>query len=118
VLLDSNGKKTRFLVQAVAELGLGNVEVVAARAEEYRPSEGFDTITARALAEISTILAWSARLLRPGGQFLFMKGSLPRAELDAVPPGFDVVDLIPLHVPGLAAERHLVIIRPADGDPD
>jgi 16S rRNA (guanine527-N7)-methyltransferase len=118
VLLDSNRKKTRFLVQVAAELDLDNVEVVAARAEQYRPEEGFDTITARALAEIPIMLGWSAELLRAGGQFLFMKGTPPQAELEAVPAGFRVAELIPLQVPGLAAARHLVIIRPADGGAD
>ncbi len=118
VLLDSNQKKTRFLVQAAAELELKNVEVVAARAEEYRPEQGFDTITARALTEIPRMLAWSEGLLRAGGRYLFMKGAVPQQELDALPPGFRVDEVVRLQIPGLLAERHLVIVRPADAAAD
>lgn len=118
VLLDSNRKKTRFLVQAVAELDLGNVEVVAARAEDYRPDTGFDTIAARALGGIPQMIAWSGRLLRPGGRYLFMKGVFPLEELQDLPPGFRLDEVARLRVPGLAAERHLAVIRPADGGAD
>jgi 16S rRNA (guanine527-N7)-methyltransferase len=118
VLLDSNRKKTRFLVQAVAELGLANVEVVAARAEDYRPGTAFDTITARALAEIPQMITWSAPLLRAGGRYLFMKGVFPREELASLPAGFRLEEVVRLRVPGLSAQRHLAIIRPADGGAD
>lgn len=112
VLLDSNGKKTRFIEQAVSELGLGNVQVVRARAERYRPELGFDSITARAFADLRTILGLARPMLRAGGELLAMKGQ--RAEVDA-----ELADLaldpqalrvIPLQVPQLARERHLVVI--------
>jgi 16S rRNA (guanine527-N7)-methyltransferase len=112
-LLDSNGKKTRFLVQAKAELGLANVDVVNARAEQHRDQEGYDTVVTRAFATLADMLAASGHLLAPGGRFLAMKGAYPRDELAAVPPAFRVLDVVELHVPGLEGARHLVRIAPA-----
>lgn len=111
-LLDSNGKKTRFVAQAVVELGLANVEVVRTRAETYRPPTGFDRITARAFADLKTILTLAGPLLRPGGRLLAMKGQ--RAEIDAELADLTLdpqaVRVIPLQVPQLQRERHLVQI--------
>lgn len=113
VLLDSNAKKTRFVTQAVAELGLANVEVVQARVEKYRPDEKFDTLISRAFASIAEMLAAAGPLCRPGGEILAMKGVYPGEELTAIPPEFRVQDVRRLAVPGLDAARHLVIITPA-----
>ena len=111
VLLDSNGKKTRFLVQAKASLGLDNVEVVHARVEEYRPEVQFDAVITRAFAALADILIGSSHLLNAGGRFLAMKAVLEQQELAAIPPGFTIVQTIPLRVPGLELEqRHLVCI--------
>ncbi|MGE0080772.1 MAG: 16S rRNA (guanine(527)-N(7))-methyltransferase RsmG [Thiohalomonadaceae bacterium] len=112
-LLDSNGKKTRFLVQAAAELGLQNVTVVHARAEQHRPAERCTTVVTRAFATLADMLAASGHLLAPGGVFLAMKGVYPREELAAVPPTYRVQDVLELHVPGLEGARHLVRIAPA-----
>jgi len=111
VLLDSNGKKTRFLVQAKASLGLDNVTVVHSRVEEYRPTEPFDTVIARAFAALTDILALCQHLISPVGAVLAMKGDA--AEAESVPVGFRVADLVALNVPGLAHEkRHLIrVIR-------
>ncbi len=111
VLLDSNAKKTRFLVQAVAELELKNVEVVQERAEKYRPAAKFDTLIARAFAGIADMLAVSASLCAPGGRWLAMKGVYPQEELSAIPPGY-TIETQQLQVPGLDAVRHVVIITP------
>ncbi|HEY0635260.1 MAG TPA: 16S rRNA (guanine(527)-N(7))-methyltransferase RsmG, partial [Gammaproteobacteria bacterium] len=83
VLLDSNGKKTRFLVQAKASLGLDNVTVVHSRVEEYRPLEPFDTVIARAFAALTEIVSLCEHLIATGGEVLAMKGSATEAE--AVP---------------------------------
>jgi 16S rRNA (guanine527-N7)-methyltransferase len=112
-LLDSNGKKTRFLVQAAAELQLRNLDVVHARAEQYRPPAPCDTVVTRAFATLADMLATSGHLLAADGRFLAMKGAFPRDELAAVPPGFRVQDVVELHVPGLEGARHLVRIAPA-----
>lgn len=111
VLLDSNGKKTRFLVQAKASLGLDNVTVVHSRVEEYRPLEPFDTVIARAFAALTEIVSLCEHLIATGGEVLAMKGSA--AEAEAVPAGFRLAGITPLHVPGLAHEqRHLIrVIR-------
>lgn len=111
VLLDSNAKKTRFLIQAVAELGLKNIEVVNSRAESYRPVTPFDTLIARAFAGIADMLSVSAPLCAPGGRWLAMKGVYPQQELAAIPPGYQA-ECRRLQVPGLDAERHVVIIAP------
>ncbi|MCC5858867.1 MAG: 16S rRNA (guanine(527)-N(7))-methyltransferase RsmG [Ectothiorhodospiraceae bacterium] len=107
VLLDSNGKKTRFMTQAVLELGLNNVTVVHTRIQAYRPERKFATIISRAYSRLDEFAEQAARLLTPDGVLLAMKG-----RFDAVTeaPGLspDVYEVIPLQVPGLEASRTLV----------
>ena len=109
-LLDANAKKTRFVTQAVGELGLKNVEVVQTRVENYRPVEKFDTLVARAFSNIADMLNNAQHLCAPGGRFLAMKGVYPEAELAAIPAGYAVSEVVALKVPGLEAARHLAII--------
>ena len=107
-LVDSNGKKARFLRAAVRELGLANVAVIEARVEN---AEGtFDCVTARAFASLADMLAGGGHLLAPDGRWLALKGRMPEDELAALPEGFRVEAVHPLAVPGLDAARHLVII--------
>lgn len=113
-LVDSNGKKTRFLRAAVRELGLANVRVIESRVEAV--DGRFDCITARAFASLADMLAWGGHLLAPGGRWLALKGRFPQDELTALPPGFVVEAVRPLTVPGLDAERHVVIIRGSGAD--
>jgi 16S rRNA (guanine527-N7)-methyltransferase len=112
-LVESNGKKTRFLREAVRKLGLGNVEVVESRIEAYDAPGRFDAITARALATLPLILESGGHLLRPGGVLLAMKGVVPSDEIAALPPGWEVREMHPMRVPGLDAERHLVVVAAA-----
>ena len=114
VLLDSNAKKTRFVTQACAELGLKNVEIVNQRVEKYRPDAPFDTIVSRAFSTITDMLVASRPVCGAAGRFLAMKGIYPQEELAAMPPGYKVCGVPALAVPGLPAERHVVIIVPAD----
>lgn len=107
-LLDSNNKKTRFVTQAVIELGLKNVEVVTSRAEQFRPSMLFDQILSRAVAKSADLVNSSAHLLKPGGQWLIMKGQDPAQELQALARPAKVISL---HVDGLQAERHCVLVN-------
>lgn len=108
-LVDSNGKKTRFLRAAARELGLDNVRVLESRAEAV---EGrYDCVTARAFASLSDMLAWGGHLLAPDGVWLALKGRFPEDELAGVPAGFRVEKIQPLAVPGLDAERHVVVIK-------
>lgn len=109
-LLDSNGKKTRFLVQAVGELGLANVEVVNSRVEDYRPSELFDVVVSRAFASLANMVNACAHLLEADGVFLAMKGKYPQAEIEEIPPGFQILGSTDLEVPGLDAQRHLLML--------
>jgi 16S rRNA (guanine527-N7)-methyltransferase len=109
-LLDSNAKKTRFVTQAVAELGLANVRVVNTRVEDFHPPQPFATLIARAFASIPDMLATCAHLCAPGGRILAMKGKLPDDELAALPGPWRVAVAERLAIPGLQATRHLVII--------
>jgi 16S rRNA (guanine527-N7)-methyltransferase len=108
-LLDSNGKKTAFIQQAAAELGLGNVRVVTARAEAH--SGRYDVIVSRAFSSLREFVSKTQSLLAPAGAWAAMKGVVPDDELRQLPDGVLAHRTIPLHVPGLAAERHLVILR-------
>jgi len=108
-LLDSNGKMMRFTTQVVGELGLKNVELVQTRAENYRPTAMFETLITRAFANIADMLAHTRHLVAPHGRFLAMKGRLSEEERAAIPADF-AAETLPLEVPGLAAERQLVIL--------
>lgn len=115
-LVESNGKKARFLREAVRALGLGNAGVHEARIEAVHAPGAFDAITARALGTLGMIVAHGGALLAPGGQLLAMKGAVPHEEIAALPAGWRVHAIHPLRVPGLDAERHLVVVaRAPDG---
>ncbi len=112
-MIDSNSKKTGFLQQAAISLQLGNVTVVTSRVEQFQPAQPFDVITSRAFADLGDFVAWSQHLLAPGGCYAAMKGVYPQDEVARLPAGFVVSDVVPLQVPGLDAERHLLTIRAA-----
>ena len=112
-LLDSNHKKCAFLRQAVAEAGAKNAKVVCERVEAYRPANLYDCILSRALADIAEIVALTEHLLAPGGVIAAMKGVHRFEEIERVPPGFRVRQVQALSVPGLGAERHLVLVERA-----
>ena len=107
VLLDGNGKKARFCRHAVTALGLPNVEVVEERADRYAPPAPFDAAVVRAVGSLARIRA----LVRPRcrGPILAMKGRYPARELEAL--GEVPFEAARLRVPGLEAERHLVVLR-------
>lgn len=110
VLLDSNGKKARFMRQAVMELNLGNAEVVQERAEDYQPDHKFDTLISRAFGSIASMSQLADALCEPGCRILAMKGAYPLAELEQIEAGMrESVRVEKLLVPGLDAERHLVL---------
>lgn len=108
VLLDSSGKKTRFVEHAAARLGLRNVEVVQARVEDYEDEEGFAVVLSRAFASVADYIRLAGHLARPEGRLLAMKGGLPEAELAALPAGWGLQAAHKLSVPGLAGRRHLL----------
>jgi 16S rRNA (guanine527-N7)-methyltransferase len=110
VLMDSNGKKQRFVAHAARTLGLANVEALHARVEAVRPAQPFDTVVARACAALPQLLEWVAPLCGPGTRVLAMKGRLPQAEIAGIAPSWQVGEVVPLHVPGLNEERHVLIV--------
>lgn len=109
LMVDSNGKKVRFLREAIRSLKLGNARALQSRVEEVEGT--FECITARAFASLADMLGWGGHLLAPGGTWLAMKGKHPAEELDGVPDGFRVEAIHALSVPGVEGERHLVVIR-------
>lgn len=107
VLLDSIGKKIRFLTQVIAELALTNVQVLQTRVEAFFPEQCFNSVVVRAVGTIKDIIAKSEHLLCSDGQFLLMKGVYPEAELE----GINNVKVYPLKVPGMDKQRHLICIQ-------
>lgn len=111
-LLDSAGKKTRFLHQVTSELGLTNVHIRNCRAEAYRPDQLYDGIVSRAFASLNDFTRVCAHLLAPQGRFWAMKGQMPHEELQALESGFELEATHWLRVPGLDAQRCLLVIKP------
>lgn len=112
VLLDSSQKKIRFLNQVKAELALSNIEPVAARVESYQKPGGFDMILARAFSSLADLVNLTARLCHPSTRYLAMKGQNPREEILALGLPDSAISLEKITVPGLDAERHVVLITP------
>ena len=115
-LIDCNGKKTRFVTQAVAELGLENVNVIQSRIDVFQSATKFDSITARAFSTIKDLLSQTQHLIAKDGIFLVMKGVYPAMELEELeelPDKFVITQTHELKVPELDAERHLLIIKQA-----
>ena len=112
-LLDSNHKKTAFLRQAAAELALANMTVVSERVETWQPSQKFDCIVSRAFADLAEFVNLAKHLLKPDGYFAAMKGLHPYEEIEKLPSGWRTREVLALHVPGLDAVRHLVLIEAA-----
>lgn len=108
-MVDTVQKKTTFLQQAAIELALRNVTVHHARVEEMQGQ--YAQISARAFAEIGLFISLTRHLLAPNGRWLAMKGVRPDDELKALPTDITVEAIIPLSVPGLDAERHLIILK-------
>lgn len=109
-MIDTVHKKTAFLTQVKAELGLTNVTVYTKRVEQLEVKESFDVITSRAFADLSDFVNWSGHLLAEGGQFIALKGVAATEEQQRVPASWQITELKPLKVPKLDAERHLVYI--------
>ena len=108
LLVDSNGKKVRFLREAIRALKLDGVRAVQSRVEDVQGQ--FDCVTARAFASFADMLGWGGHLLAPAGIWLAMKGKQSEDELSGVPSGFMVRETHVLAVPGLDAERRLVVL--------
>ena len=110
VLLDSNGKKTRFLRHVKSQLQLNNVEVIQSRAENYSPPELFDRIVSRAFTALDNMVNWCGPLLSDHGLFIAMKGTYPEPEQKPLSDGWEVKRVQAIDVPFINEQRHLVTI--------
>ena len=112
-LLDSNHKKAAFLKQVVIELGLPNATVVCQRVEAWRPNGSFELVISRAFSDLAEYLLLAGRLCAKDGVIAALKGVYPYEELTQMPREFKLKSVVRLDVPGLPAERHLVLVQPA-----
>ena len=114
VLLDTNHKKGAFLTQATIELGLANASVAVERVETYAPPARFDVVVSRAFAELPAFVESALRHVAPSGFLVAMKGVYPHEEIEQLPQTVRVVATPSIDVPGLDAERHLIVLARAD----
>lgn len=115
-LVEASGKKCRFLQVARRELALSNVQVHQSRAEDWQPPGLVETVTCRAVGQASKVAAWVAAWMEPGAELVLMKGRDPHSELSTPVSGFELKTVSALTVPGLDAQRHIVVLqRLADG---
>lgn len=110
-LLDSGGKKIRFVRHSTGELAIGNVSVVHERVEDYDPADPFDMVLCRAFTSIGDFTRRCGHLAVKGGRLLAMKGRFPEAELSSIPNNWETVEVTPVNIPGLAGERHIVVLQ-------
>ncbi|HIG8009567.1 TPA: 16S rRNA (guanine(527)-N(7))-methyltransferase RsmG [Klebsiella pneumoniae] len=111
-LLDSLGKRVRFLRQVQHELKLDNVTPVQSRVEAFPAEPPFDGVISRAFASLNDMVSWCHHLPAENGHFYALKGLAQKEEMESLPEGYDIVEVIELHVPRLEGERHLVVIKP------
>ena len=111
-LLDSLGKRVRFLRQVQHELKLDNVTPVQSRVEAFPAEPPFDGVISRAFASLNDMVSWCHHLPAANGHFYALKGLAQKEEMESLPEGYDIVEVIELHVPRLEGERHLVVIKP------
>ena len=116
-LLDSNGKKTRFLFQAKFELGLENIEIVHDRVENYQGIRPVDTIVCRAFSSIATVIDLTSSILKENCSLLLMKGVYPAEEIKKLPAGYRVNAIHAVNVPYLQSERHVIEVLKESGEP-
>jgi len=114
-LIDTVHKKTAFLTQVKAELGLKNVTVYTMKVQDLKAGP-FDVITSRAFADLSDFVNWSGHLLGEGGRFIALKGTAPADEQERLPGEWKIQELRPIKVPKVEAERHLVFIEKTDSN--
>jgi len=112
-LLDSLGKRIRFIKQAIHELGLKNVTPIQSRVEEFEDNQGFDGVISRAFASLDDMLQWCHHLPNSQGKFYALKGAIPDAEIANLKPTLALDVIHSLVVPELDGERHLVVIKHA-----
>ena len=111
-LLDSLGKRIRFLNQVKLQLKLDNIQPLQSRVEDHQPEQGYDGVISRAFASMNDMLNWCRHLPAANGRFFAMKGAAVQEEIAALPDFVKVASVQPLVVPQLQAQRHLVILNP------
>lgn len=111
VLLDSLGKRVRFMKQVAFELGLDNIQPVQSRVEAFQPTSRLDGVISRAFASLKDMLHWCQHLVDSDGEFLALKGQFPETELQDMPSTFTVASSEELSVPGVEGARHLIRIK-------
>ena len=116
LLLDSLGKRVRFMKQVAFELKLANISPLQARVEEFIPQVQLDGVLSRAFASLKDMLHWCQHLVDSTGTFLALKGQLLEDELRQLPDGFIIEQQVALSVPGLEGQRHLIKIRKINSD--
>lgn len=109
-LIESSHKKSTFLTQVIGELGIANAKVDAERVETVRATRGFDVVISRAFSDLPEFARLAGHLVAPEGMLAAMKGVYPHEEIAQLPASWRVEQVIPLRVPGLEAERHLVLM--------
>lgn len=110
VLLDSLGKRIRFIRQVCHELKLNNVTAVQARVEDYQDEKQFDGVISRAFASLNDMLSWCEHLPAENGRFYALKGLYPQDELEQLREQYKIESIDQINVPGIDASRHIVII--------
>ena len=110
-LLDSLGKRVRFLRQVQHELKINNIEPVQSRVEAFPSEPPFDGVISRAFASLNDMVSWCKHLPAQEGRFYALKGLVPEDEIAQLPVGYVVESIVKLQVPQLDGERHLVIIK-------
>jgi len=110
VLIDSVDKKTAFQRQVKIELGLSNLTILSGRVEN-QPVAQCDAVISRAFAGLADFVSLAGHLLVEGGTLYAMKGQMPHEEIAQLPEGWRVAQCLPLEVPGMMAERHLIVLR-------
>lgn len=111
-LLDSNGKKMRFLFHIKTLLKLDNVHIENRRVETFQPEEKFDVVISRAFASLQDMTDGCGHLLKAKGLFLAMKGLFPQDEMDAIKNKVDLIETQKLIVAATEGERHLLVLKP------
>jgi len=111
ILLDSLGKRVRFMKQVAYELKIDNIQPVQSRVEDFIPDVEIDGVLSRAFASLKDMLHWCQHLVDSHGVFVALKGQLPTEELDELPLGYALLETIKLDVPGLEGQRHIVKIK-------
>lgn len=114
ILVDSNGKKTRFLFQAKLALNLANVSIENCRIEHYQSKQQIDIVVSRAFASLSDMADKTSHLLSPSGFMLAMKGRYPALEIEELGDSCSIMKVEELRIPGEEGERHLVFMQRAN----